>query len=173
MHTYPFDTIGYPGDQFKLLAVADEPSATIFNWIPATRLSDAHIYNPDVTVGAIGEDVLYQVIASTIAGCKGEAYVRVKVYKGPEIYVPTGFTPNGDGKNERLIPFPVGIKSLNYFKVFNRWGQVVFSTNKLHEGWDGRLAGKDQSSGSFIWMIEAITNQGKTITKRGTVTLIR
>jgi hypothetical protein len=76
-------------------------------------------------VGPIGSDVLYQVVTSTAAGCKGEGYVKLRVYKGPELYTPNGFTPNGDGLNDKFYPFPVGIKSINYFKVFNRWGQLV------------------------------------------------
>lgn len=171
--TFPYDTIGYPGDQFQLLAVSSDPDANIFTWTPTTNLSNPNIANPIVTIGPIGSDLTYQVITSTIAGCKGEGYVHVKVYKGPDIYVPTGFTPNGDGRNDRFTPFPVGIKGLNYFKVFNRWGQLVFSTTKLHDGWDGKLSGRDQPSGTYVWMAEGISNQGKLITKKGVVTLIR
>ena len=126
-----------------------------------------------VTIGPIGSDLTYKVTASTVAGCKGEGFVHVKVYTGPDLYVPTGFTPNGDGRNDVFTPFPVGIKSLNYFRVFNRWGQVVFSTSTLHQGWDGRLGGREQSSGTYVWMAEAVSNQGKVITKKGVVTLIR
>ncbi len=168
--TFPYDTIGYPGDQFQLLATS---TANIYTWTPAIGLTDPTIPDPVVTVGAIGIDVLYQVIASTAAGCKGEGYVRVKVYKGPDIYVATGFTPNNDGMNDKFIPFPVGIKKLNYFKVFNRWGQMVYSTTVLNEGWDGRFGGKEQASGVYVWMLQGITKDDKIITKQGTVVLIR
>ncbi|MBK8607068.1 MAG: gliding motility-associated C-terminal domain-containing protein [Chitinophagaceae bacterium] len=84
----------------------------------------------------------------------------------------TAFTPNGDGRNDRFLPVPVGIKSLNYFRVFNRWGQLLFQTKTLHDGWDGKLQGAQQATGVYVWMIEAITNQNKIITKKGTVTLI-
>ena len=171
--TFPYDTIGYPGDHFQILATTSDPDANIFVWSPSTGLSNTNIANPIVTVGPIGGDITYQVIASTIAGCKGEAYVHVKVYTGPDIYVPTGFTPNGDGRNDRFTPFPVGIKSLNYFRVYNRWGQMVFSTSALHAGWDGTFGGKEQASGSYVWMAEGVSNQGKKITKKGVVTLIR
>ena len=135
--------------------------------------SDPKIANPIVTVGATGDVVQYQVITSTIAGCKGEGYVTIRVYKGPDIYVPSGFTPNGDGKNDRFTPFPVGMKSYTYFRVFNRWGQLVFSTTRLNDGWDGKLGGKDQQSGVYVWMIEGLTKDDRVITKRGTVALIR
>ena len=173
LRTYPYDTIGYPGDQFQLLAVPNDPDATTFVWTPAVGLSNPSIANPVVTVGAIGQDIQYRVIASTVAGCKGEGYVKVRVYKGPDIYVPTGFTPNNDGKNDRFTPFPVGMKSYNYFKVFNRWGQLVFSTNQLNLGWDGRWGGVEQPGGTYVWMIEGLTKDNRVITKKGTVNLIR
>jgi gliding motility-associated-like protein len=171
--TYPFDTIGYPGDQFQLLAVPNDPDATTFVWTPSVGLSNPSIANPVVTVGAIGQDIQYRVIASTQAGCRGEGYVKVRVYKGPDIYVPTGFTPNNDGKNDKFTPFPVGMKSYNYFRVFNRWGQAVFSTTRLNDGWDGRWGGVDQAGGTYVWMIEGLTKDNRVITKKGTVVMIR
>jgi gliding motility-associated-like protein len=168
--TFPFDTVAYAGDQFQLNATS---SANIYIWSPATGLSNPYIANPVVTVDPIGSDVLYQVTASTIAGCKGEGYVRIKVYTGPDIYVPTGFTPNSDGKNDKFTPFPVGIASINYFRVFNRWGQLLFSTNKLNDGWDGKFGGVEQPGGVYVWIAEGMTKGNKVISKKGTVTLIR
>jgi gliding motility-associated-like protein len=95
------------------------------------------------------------------------------VSKGPDIYVPNGFTPNGDGKNDTFTPIPIGIKSYNYFRVFNRWGQIIFSTKKQNDGWDGKLGGKEQPAGAYVWMIEGITKDNRFITKKGTVILIR
>jgi len=174
VRTLPYDTIGYTGDQFQLLAIASDSAATNYSWSPGTGLSNTSIANPVITVGAaIGDVIRYQVIATTAAGCRGEGYVTIRVYKGPDIYVPTGFTPNGDGKNDKLTPFPVGIKSYNYFRVFNRWGQQVFFTKKMHDGWDGKLVLKDQPSGVYIWMIEGVTQDGRVVKKQGTVALIR
>lgn len=171
--TYPADTVVYQSDVLQISAVPFDPDVIYFNWSPSLGLDNPAIANPTVTAGQIGEDIMYQVIGSTVAGCKGEAYVRVRVYKGPDIYVPTGFTPNGDGLNDKLIPFPVGIKQLNYFRVFNRWGQQIFSTSKLHDGWDGTINGTRQASGTYVWMAEAVTEQDKVITKKGVLTLIR
>lgn len=180
--TYPYDTIGYPGDRFPLLAVPSDSDVINYAWTPTAGLSNPNavagagnlnIPNPVVTVGAIGQDVQYQVVASTIAGCLGEGYITVRIYKGPDIYVPTGFSPNNDGKNDRFTPFPVGMKSYNYFRVFNRWGQLVFSTRQLNEGWDGRFGGVEQASGVYVWMIEGLTKDDRLVTKKGTVMLIR
>jgi gliding motility-associated-like protein len=170
---FPTDTIGYPGDQFQIRAVPTDPDVTFFNWTPRVGLSSYSIPDPIITIGAIGQDVLYKVEGTTIAGCKGEAYVNVRVYKGPDIYVPTGFTPNGDGKNDKFLPFPVGMKSYNYFRVYNRWGQLVFNTNKMYNGWDGTIGGKTQPDGIYVWMIEGLTKDNRVITKKGTVMLIK
>ncbi len=171
--TFPFDTVAYNGDQFQLLAIPSDTDVINYSWSPAIGLSNPGVANPIVTAGAVGDLVQYQVTTSTVAGCKGFGYVTVKVYKGPDIYVPTGFTPNNDGKNDRLTPFPVGIKTMNYFRVFNRWGQMIFSTTRLHDGWDGKIQGAEQSTGTYVWIVEVITNENKVITKKGVVTLIR
>ena len=168
--TFPKDTIVYQGDQFRILATS---AANMYTWSPSLGLSNSGLQDPIVNAGAIGEIVLYKVTASTIAGCKGEGTVKVQVYKGPDIYIPTGFTPNGDGKNDRFKPFPVGVKQIIYFKVFNRWGKQLFSTSTHNDGWDGRFGEVNQPIGTYVWIVQGITKTGKLITKKGTVTLIR
>jgi gliding motility-associated-like protein len=170
VYTFPFDTIAYPGDRFQLQVAS---AGVIYTWSPAGGLSNTNIPNPVVTVGAIGDDITYQVIATTADGCKGEGYIRIKVYKGPEIYVPTAFTPDYDGKNDKFTPIPIGIKNYNYFRVFNRWGQAIFSTTRQNEGWDGKFGGREQPAGVYVWMIEGVTKDNRVITKKGTVLLIR
>ncbi len=169
--TYPNDTIVYAGVQIPLLA---KSIGTFYSWSPATGLDNPNIDNPTATAPLNdGDVVVYKVTTTTSAGCQGDGYITVKVYKGPDIYMVTAFSPNGDGKNETFIPFPVGIKQLNYFRVFNRWGQMLYSTTTLNKGWDGRLAGIEQPNGVYIWMVEGVTMDNKVITKKGTVTLIR
>lgn len=171
--TYPFDTVVYNSDKFQLYVTTNDSDVINYNWWPVRGLDNPNIADPFVTAGDIGDVIQYQVTTSTIAGCKGFGYVTVKVYKGPDLYVPTGFTPNNDGKNDRFTPFPVGIEKLNYFRVFNRWGNLLFSTNQLNYGWDGRFQGTEQPSGTYVWMAEGVTLDGRVITKKGTVTLIR
>jgi gliding motility-associated-like protein len=174
VRTFPFDTIGYSGDRFQVKLITDEPDANIFTWSPTIGLSDPSIAEPVVTLGNVGDMVRYRVIAETQAGCKSEAYLTVKVYQGPDVYMATAFTPNNDGKNDKFAPIPVSIKSLKYFRIYDRWGHLVFTTNKLYDAWDGRAAnGIELPTGTYVWMVEAITGPGKVITKKGTVTLIR
>jgi gliding motility-associated-like protein len=167
----PADTIVYAGAQFQYRVSS---IGTNYAWTPATGLSNPAIANPVMTAPAYdGATVQFRVEASTDAGCKGVGTAIVKVYKGPDIYVANAFSPNNDGKNDVFLPIPVGIKDLGYFRVFNRWGQLMFYTKTLREGWDGRFAGLEQPTGVYTWMVEATTQDGRKIAKKGTVTLIR
>jgi gliding motility-associated-like protein len=168
----PIDSVVAEGDSIQLSAAS---IGTSYVWTNSATLSNPNIANPVATMpaGSIGNIYTYVVTASTSAGCKGTATVTLRVYTGPDIYVPTGFTPNGDGKNDKFYPFPVGIKKLNYFRVYNRWGQLLFSTSQLNDGWDGTFGGMKQASGTYVWVAEAMTSNGRLITKKGTVVLIR
>jgi|GEM_PF-946328 len=161
------DTIVAEGETFMLQA---RSGGTNYSWSPSTGLSNNAVANPLVTVQ---QDITYTVTVTTSAGCKGEASIDIKVFKGPEIYVPTAFTPNHDGRNDTFYPFPVGIKELTYFKVYNRWGQLVFSTSKTMHGWDGKVGGVLQPTGVYVWMAEGITKDGGRIAKKGVVTLLQ
>ena len=183
--TNPPDTIVYIGDQLQLAAFSP---GYYYSWQPVGTgfdqniLSDPNIYNPVLTVY---NDQTYKIIATTDAGCAGETLFTVKAYKGPEIYVPNAFTPNKDGKNDYLRPFPVGIKTLTMFRVFNRWGEmvyswtgaangpVVFNMMSSDIGWDGNIRGKAVGTGTYVWIAEGITKEDKKITRKGTSTLIR
>ena len=99
--------------------------------------------------------------------------MTVLVFKGSAIYVPTGFTPNGDGKNELLKPRYIGIKKLEYFRVFNRWGGMIFQTSEISAGWDGMIRGVKQPTGTFVWMLKAEDFAGKVYVMQGTSTIIR
>jgi gliding motility-associated-like protein len=171
--TLPFDTVLYEGEQVQLQAISAVPAANIFSWTPSLYLSNPNIANPVLTAGPVGTDMVYRVTALSAAGCRGEGFVHIRVYKGPELYTPSAFTPNGDGLNETFYPFPVGIKSINYFRVYNRWGQMVFSSNQLLKGWDGKMGGVDQPSGVYVWMAEGVDKNNNLITKKGTITVIR
>ncbi|MBZ4256743.1 gliding motility-associated C-terminal domain-containing protein, partial [Mycobacterium tuberculosis] len=80
---------------------------------------------------------------------------------------PSAFTPNGDGRNDYLKPLPVGISALRYFKVLNRWGQIVFSTTEYGRGWDGTFNGVKQPPGTYIYMAEGVDYKGKIVFKKG------
>ena len=163
----PGDTVVAKGDVVQLRATSP---VTNYIWSPAIGLDNSARQNP---IATIDRDIAYEVTAYTAAGCKGSDTIKIKVFNGPEVYVPTGFTPNGDGKNEFLAPFPVGIKEVRYFRVYNRWGQLVFQTTRLSHGWDGKVEGKWQPMDTYVWALEVVTKENKVIRKRGTSILIR
>ncbi|MCY7310980.1 MAG: gliding motility-associated C-terminal domain-containing protein, partial [Chitinophagaceae bacterium] len=109
----------------------------------------------------------------TITGCITTDRQIVKIIPFVEIYVPTAFTPNNDGLNDFLRPALLGIKELRYFRVFNRWGQLVFETKSELPGWDGNLKGLLQGTQALVWMAEGTGVDNKVYRRKGTTTLIR
>jgi len=107
-------------------------------------------------------------------------YLNVKSKDcGISIYVPNAFSPNNDGINDELKPFVKSILEFNYyqFKVFNRWGNIVFSTDNSEKGWDGKIGNKEvEMTGIYVWSLEYELKNGtgnKKFIKSGEVTLIR
>jgi gliding motility-associated-like protein len=86
--------------------------------------------------------------------------------------MPNAFAP-GNGTNNTFKVSKRGIAQLRYFRVYNRWGNLVFETNDINQGWDGRYKEKEQPTGVYVYSIEAITNTGNIFSKNGNVTLIR
>ena len=87
--------------------------------------------------------------------------------------MPNAFTPNEDGRNDILRGKLIGLKSFDYFVIYNRYGQLIFSTTNPDEGWNGRYKFLDQPAGAYIWMASGTTFTGKKIMKKGTVLLLR
>ena len=119
--------------------------------------------------------IFYTLSVTNQYGCTDTAGIVVKVYKtNPDIFVPTGFTPNGDGRNDVFRPIYVGMKTVEYFQVYNRWGALLYSNDLDNgQGWDGTIKGVKQSTGTFIWMVRATDIIGNVHFKKGTVMLMR
>ena len=143
---------------------------TYYSWAPSQWLTDPSIPDP---VAQPLQDIRYLLTVSSPQGCMDTASILVKVYQGPQFYVPTAFTPNGDGRNDVFRPIPVGIRNILFFRVYDRWGKMVFSTNQYMKGWDGTIGGRPAEIGAYVWDVSGIGYQGKTIDQRGVVTLIR
>ncbi|MBK7346036.1 MAG: choice-of-anchor L domain-containing protein [Chitinophagaceae bacterium] len=165
-----YDTVAAMGQPVQLFAYEVGNSGVIrYSWEPSTGLNDATIGSP---VATLYNDVVYYVTGYTSENCKGSAVVKVKVYKGPDIYVPTAFTPNGDGLNDLLKAIPVGMKINQYFKIYNRWGHQVFATSDFHRGWNGRLKDGNVSTGTYVWVAQGIDYLGRTVFRRGSVLVL-
>lgn len=89
-----------------------------------------------------------------------------------EIFVPNVFTPNGDGKNDVLRVYGNYIRSID-LRIFNQWGQLIFSTNDFTLGWDGKHKGQLQPVGVYTYTLKVVRQDGTTVTKKGAINLIQ
>ena len=137
---------------------------------PPASLNDPTKKNP---IATLHSDTRFVLTVTDNGGCVGTDTVFIKVYKGPTYYIPNAFSPNGDGVNDIFRAIPPGITSTEYFRIFNRWGQMVFETHDYLKGWDGTYIGKPQPAGAYVWIIKGIDKFGKPVEMRGTVMLIR
>jgi gliding motility-associated-like protein len=153
---YPFTLAGSGGEFYK--------------WSPSYGLSADNIANP---VAILNNHTSFILTAYTDFGCATKDTVNVRVYKGPAFYVPSAFTPNGDGHNDRFNFIAVGMNRIETFQLFNRYGQLVFSSSGIKDGWDGRLAGIPQQSGTYVWLLQGTDFNGQIHSQKGTFTLIR
>ena len=114
------------------------------------------------------------VATNNAIGCSDSMSKKLKVLDNCFIAVPTAFTPNGDGLNDFLYPNNA-LKADNLeFKVFNRWGQLVFSSRNWQEKWNGKIKGIEQASGVYVWFLNYTHyDTGKKVFQKGTTTLIR
>jgi gliding motility-associated-like protein len=143
---------------------------TSYLWSPAYGLNRSDIPDP---VATLDKDMLYKITARTRNGCEATDKILVKVYRGPEIYVPNAFTPNNDSRNDVLRAIPIGMKEFHYFRIYNRWGQPIFSTADPAVGWNGKVDAREQGTATFIWIAEAVDYKGNIIQRKGTVTVVR
>jgi|LauGreDrversion4_1035100.scaffolds.fasta_scaffold08854_3 gliding motility-associated-like protein len=164
--TYPI-ILTKPDQSVTLQA---RPLGTFFTWVPSTGLSNPFSANP---VFQHNETISYTVTIENTTGCVTVDRVVVRVLRKMDFEVPTAFTPNGDGHNDLLDIFAVGITKLSYFRVFNRWGHMLYETTELTRLWDGTNRGIQLGPDTFVWTAEGIGVDGSIIRKRGQTVLIR
>jgi gliding motility-associated-like protein len=161
------DTILVVGQPLKMNATGGD----YYLWSPSTGLNDVNIPDPTAVLDA---DISYILKVTTVDGCFDYDTLNVRIFKTlPDIFVPTAFTPNGDRLNDVLIPITAGITKLDFFRIYNRWGELVFSTSEFGKGWDGRIGGRDQGNDTFVWHVRGVDFTGRIIEKKGTSTIIR
>ncbi len=157
----------YPGQS---LHFTPQSNGSAFTWLPNEGLDNNSILDPTVQP-ALG--VKYVVTATTNFGCTAQDSVYVDVQEQSVIGVPNAFTPSGDYNKTFKINLS-GIATLNHFRVFDRWGQLMFETKDINEGWDGSFSGKAQPFDVYIYDVQAtVSGSGKIVNKTGNVTLIR
>jgi gliding motility-associated-like protein len=145
-------------------------NGNIYNWTPTIQLNS---YTSRYVEFTAVDDVKYLINISDVHTCLTTDTMEILVLKKPGYYLPSAFTPNGDGLNDVARPYLVGMKSLKSFSVFNRWGNLIYYSQKEGEGWDGKSKGVDQNAGIYIWVLEYYDNSNTLIKQKGTITLIR
>ena len=147
-----------------------------YQWSPGTGIDLPTIYDPTFKYD---KSTLYTITMTSEGGCVTVDTMLVNVVNESDttlssnIFVPKAWTPNGDGKNDYLYPFTVHIRTLNYFRVFDRWGQLMFETKTIEKGWDGMYKGKPQVMDVYTWTVEAIGDDGKKYKMAGNAALLR
>lgn len=154
----------YPGEKYHL-----EPgtNASYFKWFPPSGLSGTNIADPLI---APEVRTRYFVTATTEYGCTILDSIDVLV-KETVLDMPNAFAPSGS--NKLFKPSKRGIARLKEFAIYNRWGNKVYSSTNIDEGWDGNYNGQPQPMGVYIYSIDAVTDKGAPFVKKGNVTLIR
>jgi gliding motility-associated-like protein len=171
------DTSIVEGQPLVLQATADS-SVTSYLWTPATGLNDPTLLQPTATITDAMLNgfyyLTYTIAVKNAIGCSASDAIVVRIFKtGPSIFVPNAFTPNNDGINDVLRPILAGFKRLDYFMVYNRFGQLLYQTQRPGEGWDGTFKGMPQDSNTFVYMVQAVDYTGLVVQQKGSFILIR
>jgi gliding motility-associated-like protein len=155
----------YNGESVQLLA----SGANQYIWTPNQYIDDPTIANPIVSTVVTS---VYFVTGTDNNGCVGFDSITITVVETSQVYVPTAFTPNGDGKNDLFILHSSGF-NLIYFRVFNRWGDMVFESNDAALGWDGNYNGGPAPIDTYIFQLSGFDEKGLPYIRQGNVTLLR
>jgi gliding motility-associated-like protein len=182
---FPQDTLILPtGTRINLAPVITngaEPGILpirSYTWTPSQELTcnDPACSSP---VATVKNNICYNVTATNIYGCSGSDDICIKVFcQNSQVFIPNAFVPNGNvPENTKLIVRGTGIASVKSFRIFNRWGKMLFErsnfpANSADFGWDGRVNGKMADTGVYIYTVEVICENGTPYTFKGNVTLL-
>lgn len=150
--------------------ILNATGATNYLWTHAATLSDSVTAS---TFAKPGVTTTYVVTGTNDSNCVASDTVVVTVLMLQNVYVPTAFTPNNDGQNDLLKPVLYGIEDIESIKIFDRWGEMVYSSVTAHQGWDGTFRGQLLDFGVFTYLLKYKSSSGLDIKMAGDVTLIR
>jgi gliding motility-associated-like protein len=147
-----------------------------YDWTPTSNLSCDNCANP---IAFIKKDVCYSLEAENIYGCKGSDTFCIRVFcENTQAFIPNTFTPDGDGINDIFMVRGTGIKTVKQFRIFNRWGELIFEKsnfppNSIQYGWDGKIRGVPAIPDVFVYTAEVLCENDVPFTYKGNVTLIK
>ncbi|KIC92704.1 hypothetical protein OI18_21540 [Flavihumibacter solisilvae] len=157
------------------LTARDLGNNMTYQWMPPVGLNTPSSRTPIFRYNQATE---YRIRITTGGGCQIVDTLMVRIRQTPtecksDLFVPKAWSPNADGHNDRLYPLTVCIKELKYFRVFNRWGKLLFETNVIGSGWDGIFNGQPQIMDAYTWTVEAVGMDGSIIKRSGNSVLLR
>jgi gliding motility-associated-like protein len=143
-----------------------------YRWVPSRGID-----YPDSSSVNFNYQITQEYLINLISpgGCITNDSVLVRVFDDNlvDIFVPKSFSPNGDGVNDKLYSYLTGVKTFQYFKVFNRFGKLMFETRNPDEGWDGTVGGTQQPMAIYIWVAMGIGLDGSPVERKGETLLLR
>ena len=163
------DTTIIKGDSVELQSSV-ETEVQGYTWRPLDSL------NCDTCTSTYvrpSKETVYALTVEDTSGCFEETdQARIKIDRKFKIVLPEAFTPNGDGTNDKIFVEGWGIKELITFEVYNRWGEVIYKSDKLNEGWDGYYKGEVQNTGTYSYYVKARSFEGEIAEKKGKFNLL-
>jgi gliding motility-associated-like protein len=158
------------------MPVTYSSNVVAYNWTPATNLSCTNCATPYANPKFTTK---YTVAVTDSNGCSATRDITVTVVcNNKNYFIPNTFSPNNDGKNDVFYVRGSSIDRIQSFRIFNRWGQMVFerknfAANDLSAGWDGTIKGKPADADVYVYVIEIICENATVIPYRGNVALVR
>jgi gliding motility-associated-like protein len=142
-----------------------------YRWEPSASLSCSDCPNP---IAKPAKSTEYTLFVTDSLGCfEVSQKVNLEVDIKFSVDMPDGFTPNGDGINDLIMPNGWGIKSVLVYKVFNRWGELIFEATPQQPAWDGYYKGKLQNVETYVYYVKVESYEGEVLTKEGFFSLLR
>ncbi len=171
-----------PPSKFTLFVLADQDTLLSpkkidagyinYKWEPSFNLSNPYTPTPIFRANRSIEYILKRT--DPVTECFINDVYYIDVSNTIVVAIPKAFTPNRDNLNDVLkIEYGAGLKTFNYFRIFNRYGKIIFQTNRLTDSWDGRFNGIDQEMDAYTYLIDYITFKDEHITKTGSFLLLR
>jgi gliding motility-associated-like protein len=168
------DTSIYLGGEAHLWAHG-YPDVIDYTWSPThSIIAPSTEEDPTITVKP-DQTTTYTVTVTDVNGCQKTDFVTVKILESL-ITVPNAFSPNGDNENEEVYVITLGDVTINYFKIYNRWGELVFETNGVGPGtgWDGTFRSQQQPVGVFTYIVSVPDGPHQSATYiSGNISLLR
>ncbi len=168
--TMTADTTIFENNEVKLSpSITGNTAGAKYIWQSDRNLSCNDCASP---VASPDDTITYLLSYTSVEGCRASASITVNIESGTNLFVPNLFSPNGDGDNDILRIFAIGLKEMNW-KVFNRWGEKVFQSTDINVGWDGNYNGLMQPPGVYVYVVELTFLNKKKRMYTGGLTLVR